>query len=589
MLKIDNKADVYTYRILFFILCFLMTVLIGRYYYLQVIEHDRHFSKSQINRVKAVTTYASRGLIFDRNGELLVDNYPTYVLTVTPYKLDEKERSFKELSSILEIESEELNRRYKKYYRGRMLPTIIAKNLSFEQISKIEERKLEFNAFDYRPFNERIYPSSFGHSHLLGYLREVDRDTIPSLDKSLLYRAGELIGWQGVEKQYERELRYSKGVSYLEVDTYGREVFELEDGKIIALPGENLHLSIDSRLQDFARNLLKDQKGSIIMSHVNTGEILTMVSSPSYNLDIYRGTTSEEDWDNILKNPDKPLLDRSVACLYPPGSPFKLITTFNLLENNFISNSDSVMCSGLKEYGGVERGCWREDGHGLTDLTKALAESCNIYFYEKVQLVPLQDWVSTAKNFGFNQATDIDLPTEKIGIIPDKDFFTKQYGRWGWSERGVLLNLTLGQGDLLVTPIQSLRFINHIATRGKNTPMLRLNLNSQLSYYDSIQYSDRTWDYIENALFEAVNSDFGTARRAMPKNKNIPFFAKTGTAQNPHGEPHAWFIGFFEFEGEKYSIVTIVENGGGGATVASPIAGDMVSYFINSNAYIANK
>ena len=201
----------------------------------------------------------------------------------------------------------------------------------------------------------------------------------------------------------------------------------------------------------------------------------------------------------------------------------------------------------------------------------------------------LKDWISTAEIFGFNQITDIDLPTEKIGIIPDKDFFTRQYGRWGWSERGVLLNLTLGQGDLLVTPIQSLRFINHIATRGKNTPRLRLNLNSQLSYYESIQYSDRTWDYIENALFAAVNSDFGTARRAMPANQVIPFFAKTGTAQNPHGEPHAWFIGFFEFEGEKYSIVTIIENGGGGATVASPIAGDIVSYFINSNTYIANK
>ena len=589
MLKIDNKADIYTYRVLFFILCSLMIVLIGRYYYLQVVEYDRHFSKSQINRVKAVTTYASRGLIFDRNGELLVDNYPTYVLTVTPYKLDDKEKSFKELSSILNTKPDELDRRYKKYYRGRMLPTIIAKNLSFKQISEIEERKLEFNAFEYLPFNERIYPSSFSHSHIIGYLKEVDRDIVPSLDKSLLYRAGELIGWQGVEKQYERGLRYSKGVSYLEVDTYGREVFELEDGKIVALPGDDLYLSIDSRLQQFTKDLLEGQKGSVIMSHVNTGEILAMVSSPSYNLDIYRGTTSEEEWNNILKNSDKPLLNRSTGGLYPPGSPFKLITAFNLLENNFISESDSVMCSGSKEYGGIARGCWREDGHGPTDLKKAIAESCNIYFYEKVQLVSLEDWVSTAKIFGFNQATNIDLPAEKIGLIPDKDFFTTQYGRWGWSERGVLLNLTLGQGDLLITPIQSLRFINHIATRGQDTPKLRLNLNSQLTYYDSIQYSDRTWDYIENALFEAVNSNLGTARRALSTNQNIPFFAKTGTAQNPHGEPHAWFIGFFEFEGEKYSIVTIVENGGGGATVASPIAGDVVSYFINNNTYIANK
>ena len=589
MLKIENKADIYTYRVLFFILCFLMTVLIGRYYHLQVIEYDRHFSKSQINRVKAVTTYASRGLIFDRNGELLVDNYPTYVLTVTPYKLEDKEKSFEALSTILNTETDELHRRYKKYYRGRMLPTIIAKNLSFKQISEIEERKLDFNAFNYSPFNERIYPSSFSHSHILGYLKEVDRDTVPSLDKSLLYRAGELIGWQGIEKQYERELRYSKGVSYLEVDTYGREIFELEDGKVIALPGDNLHLSIDSRLQQFVKNLLGDQKGSVIMSHIGSGEILAMVSSPSYDLDIYRGTTSEEEWDDILKNPDKPLLNRSIAGLYPPGSTLKLITTFNLLENNVISDSDSVICSGIKEYGGIERRCWNENGHGSTDLKKAISESCNIYFYEKVQLISLEDWVSTAKIFGFNETTDIDLPAEKIGLVPDKNFFTKQYGRWGWSERGVLLNLTLGQGDLLITPIQSLRFINHIATRGQKTPRLRLNLNSQLSYYDPIEYSDNTWDYVENALFKAVNDDFGTARRAMPINQEIPFFAKTGTAQNPHGEPHAWFVGFFEFQGEKYSIVTIIENGGGGATVASPVAGEIVSYFINNNTYIANK
>jgi len=589
MLKIENKADIYTYRVLFFILCSLMTVLIGRYYHLQVIEYDRHFSKSQINRVKAVTTYASRGLIFDRNGELLVDNYPTYVLTVTPYKLEDKEKSFEALSTILNTETDELHRRYKKYYRGRMLPTIIAKNLSFKQISEIEERKLDFNAFNYSPFNERIYPSSFSHSHILGYLKEVDRDTVPSLDKSLLYRAGELIGWQGIEKQYERELRYSKGVSYLEVDTYGREIFELEDGKVIALPGDNLHLSIDSRLQQFVKNLLGDQKGSVIMSHIGSGEILAMVSSPSYDLDIYRGTTSEEEWDDILKNPDKPLLNRSIAGLYPPGSTLKLITTFNLLENNVISDSDSVICSGIKEYGGIERRCWNENGHGSTDLKKAISESCNIYFYEKVQLISLEDWVSTAKIFGFNETTDIDLPAEKIGLVPDKNFFTKQYGRWGWSERGVLLNLTLGQGDLLITPIQSLRFINHIATRGQKTPRLRLNLNSQLSYYDPIEYSDNTWDYVENALFKAVNDDFGTARRAMPINQEIPFFAKTGTAQNPHGEPHAWFVGFFEFQGEKYSIVTIIENGGGGATVASPVAGEIVSYFINNNTYIANK
>jgi penicillin-binding protein 2 len=561
----------------------------GRYYYLQVIEYERHFSKSQINRVKAVTTYAPRGLILDRSGEILVDNYPTYILTVKPYKLDDKEAIFKELALILDTNLDELNKRYKKYYRGKFLPTIIAKNLSFKQISQIEERRLDFPGFEYKQFDERIYPSPFNEAHFLGYLREVDRDTIPYLDKGLLYRAGELIGWQGVEKQYEKQLRFSKGVNYVEVDTYGREIFELEENRIHAFPGDNLSLSIDSNLQRFVKDLLVDKKGSVIISDTNSGEILSMVSSPSYDLGVYRGTTSEEDWDKLLSDSDKPLLNRSIAGLYPAGSMLKLITTINLLEDDIVALSDSVLCSGVIEYGGNEFHCWNENGHGYVDLNKAIVQSCNIYFYEKVQLLSLESWVKTARNFGFNSLTEIDLPNEKIGLIPNREFFTKRYGRWGWSERGVLLNLTLGQGDILVTPIQTLRFINHIASKGE-TAKLKINLNEDISYYTPIEYSDETWNYVWNSLFDVINATGGTGWRAMSPSKDLQFFGKTGTAENPHGEAHASFIGFFELNDNRYSIVIIVENGGSGGSVAAPLAGDIVSYFINnSQEYLADR
>ena len=589
MLKIDNKADIFHYRTLFFILCLSLFTLMGRYYYLQVIEYERHFSKSQINRVKAVTTYAPRGLILDRSGEILVDNYPTYILTVKPYKLDDKEAIFKELALILDTNLDELNKRYKKYYRGKFLPTIIAKNLSFKQISQIEERRLDFPGFEYKQFDERIYPSPFNEAHFLGYLREVDRDTIPYLDKGLLYRAGELIGWQGVEKQYEKQLRFSKGVNYVEVDTYGREVFELEENRIHAFPGDNLSLSIDSNLQRFVKDLLVDKKGSVIISDTNSGEILSMVSSPSYDLGVYRGTTSEEDWDKLLSDSDKPLLNRSIAGLYPAGSMLKLITTINLLEDNIVALSDSVLCSGVIEYGGNEFHCWNENGHGYVDLNKAIVQSCNIYFYEKVQLLSLESWVKTARNFGFNSLTEIDLPNEKIGLIPNREFFTKRYGRWGWSERGVLLNLTLGQGDILVTPIQTLRFINHIASKGE-TAKLKINLNEDISYYTPIEYSDETWNYVWSSLFDVINVTGGTGWRAMSPSKDLQFFGKTGTAENPHGEAHASFIGFFELNDNRYSIVIIVENGGSGGSVAAPLAGDIVSYFINnSQEYLADR
>ena len=588
MLKIENKADIFHYRTLLFILSFSMITLLSRYFYLQVIEHDRYFSKSQVNSVKAQATYAPRGLILDRNGVVLVENYPTYILTVTPYELEDKDLQFEIISNITNISIEELSRRYKKYYQGRFLPTVIAKNLTFAEISQIEERRLELNGFQYKRFDERLYSDVLKDAHFLGYLRELDRQSLPFLDKSQLYRAGELIGWQGIEKQYEKELRYSKGIKYIEVDTYGREINSINDNNIPAFPGEDLTLSIDSKLQQFSKNLLLGQKGVILVSNVNNGDILSMVSNPSYNLDIYRGETTDSDWNALLSDKNKPIINRNIAGLYPPGSSFKIITALNLIEDGLLDPEDSLMCTGSYIPPGSSNtfNCWKEDGHGLVDLNKAIAQSCNVYFYETVQLIKLAEWTKTAKTFGFQNKTEIDLPNELIGQIPDKEFFIETYGRWGWSERGVLLNLTLGQGDILVTPLQSLRYINHIASKGK-TAKLRLNAKKEIEYYDDILLSEQTWDRVIKGLYDVVNADGGSGWRA--KQSEVKLYGKTSTAENPHGEPHAWFNGFFDFKNQTYSIVVLVENGGGGGAVASPIAGEVVKFFTNTNVDIVNK
>ena len=588
MLKIENKADIFHYRTLLFILSLSMITLLSRYFYLQVIEHDRYFSKSQVNSVKAQATYAPRGLILDRNGVVLVENYPTYILTVTPYELEDKDLQFEIISNITNISIEELSRRYKKYYQGRFLPTVIAKNLTFAEISQIEERRLELNGFQYKRFDERLYSDVLKDAHFLGYLRELDRQSLPFLDKSQLYRAGELIGWQGIEKQYEKELRYSKGIKYIEVDTYGREINSINDNNIPAFPGEDLTLSIDSKLQQFSKNLLIGQKGVILVSNVNNGDILSMVSNPSYNLDIYRGETTDSDWNALLSDKNKPIINRNIAGLYPPGSSFKIITALNLIEDGLLDPEDSLMCTGSYIPPGSSNtfNCWKEDGHGLVDLNKAIAQSCNVYFYETVQLIKLAEWTKTAKTFGFQNKTEIDLPNELIGQIPDKEFFIETYGRWGWSERGVLLNLTLGQGDILVTPLQSLRYINHIASKGK-TAKLRLNAKKEIEYYDDILLSEQTWDRVIKGLYDVVNADGGSGWRA--KQSEVKLYGKTSTAENPHGEPHAWFNGFFDFKNQTYSIVVLVENGGGGGAVASPIAGEVVKFFTNTNVDIVNK
>ena len=590
MLKIDNKADIFHYRTLLFVLFVSICTLLSRYFFLQIIEHERYFSKSQVNSVKAQATYAPRGLILDRSGEVLVENYPTYILTVTPYQLDSKEEQFSIISDITNIPLENINQRYEKFYQGRFLPTVIAKNLTFSEISQIEERRLELSGFQYKRFDERFYRDALDDAHILGYLREIDRESLSSLDKSKFYRAGELVGWQGLEKQYENELRYSKGIEYIEVDTYGREISRINDNSIPAFPGNDLFITIDARLQEYSKSLLNDQKGVILVSNVDTGEILSMVSNPSYSMDIYRGETNENEWKNLLSDASKPIINRTISGLYPPGSSFKLITAFNLIENGLLDPEDNLMCDGSYTPPGSSRTfkCWKEDGHGLVDLNKAIAQSCNVYFYETVQLTNLKDWTKTAKIFGFNEVTEIDLPNELIGQIPDKEFFIKTYGRWGWSERGMLLNLTLGQGDILVTPLQSLRYINHIASKGKKTAKLKLNLNKEVDFYHDIELSNQTWDRVFNGLFDVVNSDGGSGWRAR-QNSDIKLFGKTSTAENPHGDPHAWFNGFFELNNQKFSIVVLVENGGGGGAVASPIAGKIVSFITKNSVEIVSK
>ena len=590
MLKIDNKADIFHYRTLLFVLFVSICTLLSRYFFLQIIEHERYFSKSQVNSVKAQATYAPRGLILDRNGEVLVENYPTYILTVTPYQLDSKEEQFSIISDITNIPLENINQRYEKFYQGRFLPTVIAKNLTFSEISQIEERRLELSGFQYKRFDERFYRDVLDDAHILGYLREIDRESLSSLDKSKFYRAGELVGWQGLEKQYENELRYSKGIEYIEVDTYGREISRINDNSVPAFPGNDLFITIDARLQEYSKSLLNDQKGVILVSNVDTGEILSMVSNPSYSMDIYRGETNENEWKNLLSDASKPIINRTISGLYPPGSSFKLITAFNLIENGLLDPDDNLMCDGSYTPPGSSRAfkCWKEDGHGLVDLNKAIAQSCNVYFYETVQLTNLKDWTETAKIFGFNEETEIDLPNELIGQIPDKEFFIKTYGRWGWSERGMLLNLTLGQGDILVTPLQTLRYINHIASKGKKTAKLKLNLNKEVDFYHDVELSNQTWDRVFNGLFDVVNSDGGSGWRAR-QNSDIKLFGKTSTAENPHGDPHAWFNGFFELNNQKFSIVVLVENGGGGGAVASPIAGKIVSFIAKNSVEIVSK
>ncbi len=580
MLKAENLISKQRYYIIIGIVIFLMLILLSRFFYLQIFRYEKYKHKAEINRIRAVTVNAPRGLILDRNGNILVDNYPTYILTAIPGEMEQKEKIFNSISQCTGIDSLIIAENFKKYYRAKFVPTRLMKDLTFHQISVLEENILDLPGVNYKQFPERYYPSSINGSHFLGYLKEVDKPVQGNLGNPNVYELGDLIGWSGLEKFYESQLKGTRGVKYLEVDALGREMEEVKGyNNQRPEPGADIKLMIDSDLQLLMEEKMKDYRGIAVLSNPVTGGILAYVSKPDYPPNIFTGKMLKDDWNEVRNDPHRPLMDRIITGLYPPGSTFKIITALALLEENLLDPSKEVECTGSYQFGDRTFHCWNETGHGSVNLQVGIAQSCNIYFYHIVQKLSLSQWVDNCFDFGFGQETGIDLPYEKTGVIPTEKYMNRKYGKWGWS-RGNLLNLALGQGDVLVTPIQMVQFINQIATHG-NAGRLHFVKEDNEEKGIRPQFSDNTWNKIEKYLLSTVSDNQGTGRSADPKIKGLIIGGKTGTAENPHGDPHAWFIGFGKKDNQMLTTVILIENGGHGGEIAAPIARSAYSrYFL---------
>ena len=571
MLKAENLISKQRYYIVTGVVIFLMLILLSRFFYLQIFRYEKYKHKAEINRIRAVTVNAPRGLILDRNGNILVDNYPTYILTAIPGEMEQKEKIFNSISQCTGIDSLIIAKNFKKYYRAKFVPTRLMKDLTFHQISVLEENILDLPGVNYKQFPERYYPSSINGSHFLGYLKEVDKPVQEKLGNPNVYELGDLIGWSGLEKFYESQLKGTRGVKYLEVDALGREMEEVKGyNNQRPEPGDDIKLMIDADLQLLMEEKMKDYRGIAVLSNPVTGGILAYVSKPDYPPNIFTGKMLKDDWNEVRNDPHRPLMDRVITGLYPPGSTFKIITALALLEENLLDPLKQVECTGSYQFGDRTFHCWNETGHGSVNLQAGIAQSCNIYFYQMVQKLSLSQWVDNCFDFGFGQETGIDLPYEKTGVIPTEKYMNRKYGKWGWS-RGNLLNLALGQGDVLVTPIQMVQFINQIATHG-NAERLHFVKKDNEEKGIRPQYSDNTWNKIEKYLLSTVSDNQGTGRSADPKIKGLIIGGKTGTAENPHGDPHAWFIGFGKKDNQILTTVILIENGGHGGEIAAPIA-----------------
>ena len=583
MLRSSNSISKTRFWIIIAFTLFIHIILAYRFFQLQILDYDIYTKRSNSNRIRAISIPAPRGLIRDRKGEIIVDNYPTYVLFGIGGDIVNKENNYSVISKATGIDTLILSKNYNKNFRNRFLPTKLAKDLTIAQLSRLEESKNMLTGVIYKQFPERIFNPKIRASHVLGYLKEVSQDFISSFESSDKYQHGDLIGWSGLEKQYESILRGKKGVSYFQVDVFGREAGKVrEEENSLPHPGKDIYTTLDIELQELLEAEFEGAKGAGVVSNARTGGILAYVSAPDYTPDLFTGLISQKDWEFVLADTNKPLLDRVANGTYPPGSIYKMIVALELLENKKVTKEWEVFCTGSYEFYDRVFHCWSEFGHGKVNLQKAIVESCDIYFYQAIQNVDLNSLGLMAEEFGHGNKTQIDLPSEMKGRVPTRGYLNKLYGRYGWSE-GAMLNISIGQGELLTTPLQISLYTNILATKGITYPLHLVPSKSKLINIKKI--TDANWNFIQESMERVIYAPRGTGRKANPEVKGLKIAGKTGTAENPHGETHAWFIGYGEKDGEKISVVIMVENGGGGGDVAAPIAKNIFKKYFNSNDF----
>ena len=558
------------------VLAGIFAILFFRFYHLQIYQHSKYETKAGNNSVRKISLHAPRGIIYDRNGIPIVDNRQIYDLSVIPFDVTNQfdYRMVSKRTGVSSIElKEKIAKGKKSFHRFRPIP--IKRHINFETRSHLEENKLSLPGTIFSEFPARTYPVKAKLTHVLGYLRAVTELSVSIPNQELDYKLGDVFGFSGIERIYESILRGRDGTEFRLVDIYGIDHGVYQDNPgLQPTPGKALNLSIDSELQALIEDLFRGKKGAAICMMPQSGEVLAFVSAPDYDLNSFAGPVPIELWERWNTDPERPLLNRGIQGLYPPGSTFKLIGAALAKEESIVDKNWTVNCNGVYHLGDRDFHCWNNAGHGIVNMDKAIFQSCNIYFYHLIQKLSFNNWKAMAENFGFGATTGIDLLGEKGGLVPGKKYMNKKYGRYGWAT-GNLLTFIIGQGDILVTPIQVAQMMSIIATRGNTkTPHLLVDSPSENII---VSLKSTTWDFLQQATWNVVNHEDGTGKAAKLLGGEV--HGKTGTAQNPHGENHSWFAGYLVKDGVPIlSLAILVEHGGKGSVEAALISHKIFKY-----------
>jgi penicillin-binding protein 2 len=575
--------------------------LAGSFWFVQGVQAEKYRGLSESNALRDIVTTAKRGLIMDRNGKILADNRPAYSLTIDRVTLKpllkndpgHRPKLIAFLSTILGLPPQDIEARFEK---GKSIPASqpipVAEDLTMVQVAAVQAQNIVFPELNVNPVQRRNYPYATMAAHVMGFIGEAtEKDLAQHKD----LRMGDLIGKRGVELMYDNYLRGKDGTQYWEFDSHGRRLQEVTSARKEAQAGDNVYLSIDFELQRRAEQYFIENEfvGAAVALDPRNGEVLAMVSSPVFNPNVYSKRFSPDVYKTIVSNPFKVELNRTIQGLYSPGSVFKVVMAMAGLSDNAINTRTEFNCGGSGVFFGRRFRCWKREGHGAVEVSRALKISCDIFFYNVGARLGVDKIAEYSHNVTFGEISQVDLDGEKAGIVPSTKWAEeKQHRKWYPSET---ISVAIGQGPLIMTPLQIANMMASVANGGKvyrphvvrliehTTPdgkMQRLKVAPQVLHH--VDLSPDALQTVRQGLWRAVNEEGGTGRNARIEGLDI--CGKTGTVQviAQHGwikseslpfrdRDHAWFASFAPRDNPQMVVVVFIEHGGHGGVDAAPL------------------
>ncbi len=569
---------------------------------LQLVKHEAYRQLAEQNRVRLEVVRAPRGRIFDRNGRLLADNSPAFAIVYRPPDGDVRaadslaEAPLAILERVLGLPRADLQAVARRATRTGV-STPFREDVEPEIVSQVEELRADLPHVEVVVTPRRQYPLGTVASHLLGYAGEIN-DTELEARKDKGYRLGDLIGRAGLERSYEEALRGKDGHQYVVVNALGRRVGTLEDiPPVPPRPGKDLKLAIDLDVQQALEQAMADvPRGAAVAFDPRSGGVLAMVSRPSFDPNEFARGLSRARWQEFMQDLSYPLLNRAIQSAYPPASTYKVVTSLAGLEEGEIDERTRfpVACAGGYRYGGRWFRCWNHSGHGSLDLSGALAWSCDVYYYQLGLRLGVDRQATWAQRVGLGAKTGIDLPQERSGLVPTSKWYDRRRGAGKWTN-GVMMNLAIGQGENLYTPIQIAQIAAVVGMRGRlTTPHVAQEILDPATgavetiappQRQALTLPEETWTILVDAMERTVLA--GTGGRARVPGVRVG--GKTGTGQNPHGDDHAVFICFAPVEAPTIAVAVLVENGGHGGSTAAPIAQKALAAWLAPGTLVAQQ